>query len=236
MWIIRIKKGELITRVYETEQDLAPDVAKEVAEKIRELLTAQDEVNMVFSAAPSQTETLKCLLAEEVDWSKVNAYQFDEYINGENKLACYLKTAIFDKVAFKSVNCMGSGDADAVCKDYAALLSGKEIDIVLCDFGEKAQLGVNDAQIADFNGKELVRKVELAQGSCVTLTIPAIMSSKYVFCMATTEQKKQAVYDTHTAEISEAVPATVLRKHKHLHVNLYTDRAAGELMVWNSPV
>ena len=236
MWIIRIKKGELISRVYETEQDFGADAGKEIADRIRELLTTQDEVNMVFSAAPSQNEALKCLLEQEVDWSKVNAFQFDEYLGNEKPQACYLKNTVFDKVNLKSVNYMGSGDGDAVCKDYAELLSAKGIDIVLCDFGEKAQLGVNDAQIADFNGKELVRKVELAQGSCVTLTIPAIMSSKYVFCMATTEQKKQAVFDTHTAEISEAVPATVLRKHKHLHVNLYTDRAAGELMVWNSPV
>lgn len=236
MWIIRIKKGELISRVYETEQDFGADAGKEIADRIRELLTTQDEVNMVFSAAPSQNETLKCLLEQEVDWSKVNAFQFDEYLGNEKPQACYLKNTVFDKVNLKSVNYMGSGDGDAVCKDYAQLLSAKGIDIVLCDFGEKAQLGINDAKIADFNGKELVRKVDLAQGSCVTLTIPAIMSSKYVFCMATTDQKKQAVFDTHTAEISEAVPATVLRKHKHLHVNLYTDRAAGELMVWNSPV
>ena len=251
MWTKRVRKGKLICKVFPTRDEMGQEAAKEVAEKIRELLAEQEEINMVFAAAPSQNDVLKHLLTEDVDWSRVNAFHMDEYIGLEDKFektfAYYLKTTFFDKVNLKSVNYVGSGDVDAVCKNYTQLLSSRQIDVVLCGIGENAHLAFNDPPVADFNDKLVIKPVKLdavcrnqqvndktfdtldeVPEYAVTLTIPTMVSAKHMFCVVPTDKKAQAVYDTMNAEISEAVPASIMRTHPS--ARMYTDAAAGELL------
>ena len=54
--------------------------ADQIAATMRELLARQDEINMVFAAAPSQNDVLRHLVEEDVDWSKVTAFHMDEYV------------------------------------------------------------------------------------------------------------------------------------------------------------
>lgn len=251
MLIREVKKDNLTCRVYENRDAMGKAAAKDVAETIRRLLQTQNEINMVFAAAPSQNDVLKHLLEEEVDWSKINAFHMDEYIGLEDKFektfACYLKTTIFDKAAFKSVNYVGSGDVETVCENYTKLLSERKIDIVLCGIGENAHLAFNDPPVADFNDQAIIKPVKLDEicrqqqvndktfdtldevpRYAVTLTIPTMVSAKYMFCVVPTEKKAQAVYNTMNAEISEAVPATAMRNHKN--AIMYTDKDSAALL------
>ena len=251
MHINEVKKDNLICRVYATRDEMGKAAAKDAANTICQLLKTQDEINMVFAAAPSQNDVLKHLLEEDVEWGRINAFHMDEYIGLEDKFektfAYYLKTTIFDKVPLKSVNYVGSGDVDEVCKNYTALLGSRKIDVVLCGIGENAHLAFNDPPVADFNDPAVIKPVKLDEVCrnqqvndktfdtldevpkfAVTLTIPTMVSAKYMFCVVPTDKKAQAVYDTMNAEISEAVPATAMRRHAN--AVMYTDADSASLL------
>ena len=75
---LKKKKSKLICKVYPTRDEMGQEAAKEIAEKIRELLAEQEKINMVFASAPSQNDVLKHLLAENVECSRINAFHMDE--------------------------------------------------------------------------------------------------------------------------------------------------------------
>lgn len=251
MCMKEFKKDKLTCKVFPTRDEMGKAAAKDAAATIRKLLETQEEINMVFAAAPSQNDVLKHLLEEDVQWHKINAFHMDEYIGLEDKFektfAYYLKTAIFDKVPLKSVNYVGSGDVETVCKNYTELLSSRKIDVVLCGIGENAHLAFNDPPVADFNDKAVIKAVKLDEicrnqqvndktfdtleevpQYAVTLTIPTMVSAKYMFCVVPTDKKAKAVYDTMNAPISEAVPATAMRNHPN--AVMYTDKDSGALL------
>ena len=83
--------------------------AKEIKEKIAELLKKKDEINMIFAAAPSQNEVLDALADDgEIEWNRINGFHMDEYIglseSAPQGFGNFLKARIFGKVNFKSVN------------------------------------------------------------------------------------------------------------------------------------
>lgn len=249
--IKEIKKDELICRMFENRDEMGKAAAYDAACAIRELLKTKDEINVVFAAAPSQNDVLKHLLEEDVKWNKINAYHMDEYIGLEDKFektfAYYLKTTLFDKVPLKSVNYVGCDDVESVCERYTKLLHANKIDIVMCGIGENAHLAFNDPPVADFNDTELIKPVKLDEicrnqqvndktfdsidevpKYAVTLTIPALLSADYIFCVVPTSNKAKAVYNTLNAEISEAVPATAMRTHSN--AVMYIDKDSGSLL------
>lgn len=251
MCIKNVRNDNLICKVYETREEMGKAAAKEIAEKIKELLHEKESINMLFAAAPSQNELLKYLTKEDVEWSKINAFHMDEYIGlnegSQKSFAYYLKKNIFDNVPLKSVNYIGCGDIDKICETYSKLINENPIDIVCCGIGENAHLAFNDPGVADFNDKEIIKPVKLDEicrqqqvndktfdilddvpKFAVTLTIPTMFSAKYMYCIVPTGKKANAVRDTMYAEISEAVPATIMRKHAH--AIMYTDKESAKLL------
>jgi hypothetical protein len=67
--------------------------ASDVAAELRRRLATQDQVRMIFAAAPSQSPMLEALLREPgIDWGRVSAFHMDEYLGlpktPRNALAC----------------------------------------------------------------------------------------------------------------------------------------------------
>jgi glucosamine-6-phosphate deaminase len=86
--------------------------------------------------------------------------------------------------------------------------------------------------VADFNDAQLVKIVELDQACrqqqvndgcfptiglvpthAITLTIPALMAARYVYCMVPGPTKAEAVFNTLHRDIVEQYPSTILRRH-----------------------
>lgn len=247
----KLKKENLEFRIYENRQIMGENAANDIADKIRELLKEKNEINVLFAAAPSQNDVLDSLIKLDIDWFKVNAFHMDEYVGLENNFsktfAYYLKNRIFEKVPFKTVNYIGSGEIENICNKYEQLLKVYKLDIVICGIGENAHLAFNDPEFADLHDPKSIKVVEL-DGVCrqqqvndktfdtldevpkyaVTLTIPTMLSAKYIFCVVPTEKKAQAVYNTLNCKISSAVPATFLRLHKNSI--MYLDSESGSLI------
>lgn len=246
--IKEFKKDKLDIRIYETRAEMGAAAAAACAETMRRLLKEKKEINMIFAAAPSQNEFLENLVkAEGIDWSRVNGFHMDEYIGlpkgCPQSFGQFLKEAIFDRVPFGSVTYVDitAKDAAAECERYSEILRKNPTDIVCMGIGENGHIAFNDPHVADFNDPKLAKVVDLDDrcrqqqvhdGSfkrvedippyAISLTIPALTTPPYVFCMVPGSTKTWAVTHTVRDEITEACPATILRKHPC--AVLYADR------------
>ncbi len=251
-----IQNGALCVNTYTTRAEMGKDAANEAAVALRAILAEKEVCNMIFAAAPSQNEMLSALCEEpDIDWSRVNAFHMDEYIGlapeAPQGFANFLCAALFHKLPLRSVNCIdgaaASIDADAECARYSALLKANPVDITCMGIGENGHIAFNDPPVADFADSALVKAVALDEicrnqqvnDGCfahisevpthaLTLTIPALVAAKQIFCVVPAATKAQAVHDTLLAEISTACPATILRSHAC--ASLYLDEDSASLL------
>ncbi len=106
--IIEIKKNKMLISIFETRVKMGEAVAEEVSETITDLLELQDEVNIIFGAAPSQNELLKGLVNNsKIQWNRINGFQMDEYIglpqDASQRFGNFLFRQIFSQCSFKQV-------------------------------------------------------------------------------------------------------------------------------------
>ena len=247
----QLKKDKLLCEIFETRGEMGKAAANDIHDKIIELLSEKDVINMIFAAAPSQNEVLEELSQKnDIPWERINAFHMDEYIGLEDgapqRFGNFLKNAIFDKVPFKSVNLINSNTSsiDDECKRYTELLKNNPVDIVCLGIGENGHIAFNDPGVADFNDTKLIKPVELddicrqqqvndgcfanidlVPKTALSLTIPALTSGTYMFCVVPAPTKANAVKETMTGEISEKCPATIMRNHDN--AILYCDSDSG---------
>ncbi|HEY8784438.1 MAG TPA: glucosamine-6-phosphate deaminase [Mucilaginibacter sp.] len=240
--------------VYESRLLIGEDAADKVCIRINSLLEQQELVNIIFAAAPSQNEFLAALSQKTtIDWKRVNAFHMDEYIklpeNDPRTFASFLNKKIFGRQHFHSVNYINGNAADigAECRRYTKLLAENPPDIVCLGIGENGHLAFNDPHVADFNDPLMVKMVKLdaacrqqqVNDGCftnltdvpayaVTLTIPALMAGKHIYCVVPDDKKAEAVYNTVYGEIIEKYPSAILRKHAN--AILFLDKNSSSLL------
>ena len=245
-------KDKLTVNIYETRKKMGDAAAADIKACIAKMLSEKAEINMIFAAAPSQNEVLAALANDsEIEWNRVNAYHMDEYI-GLDKSAPqgfgnFLKAHIFGIAPFKSVNYIdiSATDPEAECARYEALLRENPTDIVVMGIGENGHIAFNDPPVADFNDTKLAKPVKLDEicrnqqvnDGCfakiddvpthaITLTVPALMSAKYNFCIVPAKTKAWAVNETINGTIDEHCPASVLRTKENAVLYIETDSAS----------
>ena len=252
--VITFTKGMLEVKIFHTREEMGKEAAANVSDTIRQLLNEKEEINMIFAAAPSQSDFMKELIADKrIRWEKINAFHMDEYIglekNAPQGFGNFLRERIFDKVPFKSVHYINgrAEDPSTECERYAGLLEQYPVDIVCLGIGENGHIAFNDPPVADFKDPELVKVVKLDMACrqqqvnenlfsgiervpthAITVTIPALLKAKYMFCMVPAKNKAEAVYHTLNNDISEECPATVLRTKKD--AILYLDKESASLL------
>ncbi len=248
------KAGNLNVHIYEDRRTLGSQSAENVGKLISELLKEQEEIRMIFAAAPSQNEFLEELSKNKsIDWSKITAFHMDEYINlpsdSPELFSRYLNDHIFSKVKFKNVFLINpkTDDPQSECSRYSELLNQKPIDIVCMGIGENGHIAFNDPPVADFDDQALVKIVELEEKckaqqvndagfktvdevpkTAFTLTVPALFSGKFLNIVVPGIRKAEAVRDTLYSEISTKCPATILRTHSN--AVLYLDKDSASLL------
>ncbi len=246
------KADKLTYKIYESRQEMGVCAAKEAAAEIKAQIAKKGEINMIFAAAPSQNEFLASLINDkEIDWTKIHAFHMDEYIgldkDAPQGFGNFLYNAIFGKVSFASVNYIDitATDPYAEAERYAKLLAEHPCDIICMGIGENGHIAFNDPHVADFNDKYAVKPVELdnvcrmqqVNDGCfasidlvpthaMTLTIPTLVAPEAIFCVVPAPSKANAVYNTVKGEITEACPASILRRHDNATLYLDTDSGA----------
>ncbi|WP_317164343.1 glucosamine-6-phosphate deaminase [Sphingobacterium sp. SGG-5] len=247
------KKDALVVEAYPTRKEMGEAVAKDVGLAIQEILNGQDEVNIIFAAAPSQKDLYESLLTQDIPWDRINALHMDEYIgvtdDQPQSFRHYLKKNLFEKVPLKSIHYIQgeNTDVDKECARYTHILATHKPDIVCMGIGENTHIAFNDPPVADFKDPKSVKRVELDEmcrqqqvnDGCfptigdvpthaLTLTIPTLISAPYIFCVVPGATKAQAVYQTLHEDISEKFPSTILRRHPR--AKLYLDKESSRLL------
>lgn len=225
--------------------------AADAAAELRAVLERQGAARVILASAPSQVETLQGVLAAGLDWSRITIFHMDEYV-GLNAQApasfrYFQKQNVLSRVqpaAFHGLR-GEAPDANAECQRYAALLAEAPIDVVCLGIGENGHLAFNDPPVADFHDPVLVKLVELddacrhqqVNDGCfpnfaavpqhaLTLTIPALLAGRALFCAVPGPRKAQAVREALLGPIATACPASILRTHPKTKLYLDSDSAA----------
>lgn len=235
--------------VYETKKLAWEAAGKDVEKCIIQLQERQEEIRMIFAAAPSQTGMLEYLAnSTSIRWEKVIAFHMDEYIgleeNASQLFSKYLEEKLFSKVSLKAIHYIQpKGDLSSEIDRYTALLESGPIDVVCLGIGENGHIAFNDPPVADFQDPQTVKVVSLDEAcriqqvndgcfesldqvpmEALTLTIPVLMSGKNLFCVVLGEKKSEAVKNTLTGPLETACPASILTTHPYCE--FYFDLAA----------
>ena len=228
----------LTVESFATRADMGAAAATDIAIALRERLSTQPNVRMVFAAAPSQAEMLGVLASTPgIDWSRVTAFHMDEYIGLEPaspaRFANWLDAHVFTRLPFAAVHRITpEPDADAEVARYAALMNEAPIDFVCLGIGVNGHIAFNDPPVADFNDPVDVKIVELddicrqqqVDDDCfpdlgsvphhaITLTVPRLMRADRLFCVVPGAVKRDAVSKALHAPLSTECPASILRTH-----------------------
>ena len=247
-----LQKDLLKVNIYESRKAMGDAAAADIKACILSLLEKKESINMIFAAAPSQNEVLAALATDrDIPWERVNAFHMDEYIGlpkgAPQRFGNFLNDHIFGLAPFKSVNYIDASaqDAEAECTRYTKLLQDNPTDIVVLGIGENGHIAFNDPPVADFQDDKLIKPVTLDEicrnqqvndgcfatiddvpKTALTLTVPALFAGKYLFCIVPAKTKAEAVKNTVHGAISEACPASILRRHENAILYLDPDSSA----------
>ncbi|MGB3336980.1 MAG: 6-phosphogluconolactonase [Devosia sp.] len=220
--------------------------AQDIADALRMALARQQEVRMVFAAAPSQAQMLAALCAASgIDWTRVSAFHMDEYIGlspeAPARFAKWLDGNLFDRLPFAQVHrLVPEPDPVAAAQAYAQLLAAAPIDFVCLGIGVNGHIAFNDPPVADFADPLDVKVVALDEQcrqqqvddecfarfddvpeQAITLTVPRLMRAGRLFCVVPGQLKRDAVRAALYGPMSAECPASVLREHPNC--SLYLD-------------
>ncbi len=220
--------------------------AKEAAGIINDAVRENGSARIVLSTGASQFDTLAALVKEKVDWTKVEMFHLDEYVNlPETHPASfrkYLKERFTSHVPLKA-----SHFVDGTPKGIAALtaeLRRAPIDLGLIGIGENGHIAFNDPP-ADFDTDEAYiivtldercRRQQVGEGwfesvndvpeQAVSMTVREIMRCRKIISCVPYPVKADAVAKTLMSPLTNKVPATMLKEHEYFSLYLDRDSAA----------
>lgn len=242
-------------RVFENRDALGRCAGDDIAMELRVRLQTQEQVNIMFAAAPSQNEVLAQLTAAPgIDWARVNAWHMDEYIGLQAghpaSFVNFLRKAILDQLPFHSINCINGYCPDVYVEAarYSTLLRQIKLDICVLGIGENGHIAFNDPGVADLSDPETVKIVQLDEHcrrqqvndgafsfieqvpeTALTVTVTGLLAADRMFCCVPGSRKAKAVMLTLFGPIGPDCPASVLRTKENVEIYLDRDSGAGLL-------
>ncbi len=256
--IARFSVDALEVSVHEDRASAGRAAALAVSKAICQRLAEAGRANVVFAAAPSQNEFMAGLVAsKEIEWSRVVGFHMDEYLGltADHPVSFrrYLQEHLFRLVAMHpdQLRLIPGEQAERplqTCLAYEDRLLAEPVDIVCAGIGENGHLAFNDPPVADFLDPVAVKVVRLdpacraqqLHDGCFeriedvpthafTMTIPALLRAPVVSVVVPGARKANAVLGTLRGPISEACPASSLRRHPG--ATLYLDRESARLVL-----
>jgi len=256
--LANMRVDELQVLVFEDRGQAGKAASQAIADAIAARQKEAGEARVVFAAAPSQNEFLAGLVASKnIDWSRVVGFHMDEYLgitpNHPASFRRFLQEHLFRLAGLGDdrLRLIPGEQTERplkVCLDYEEKLLAEPPDIVCGGIGENGHLAFNDPPVADFLDPVSIKIVRLDHACRVqqvhdgcfeeledvpthayTLTIPALLRAPVVSIVVPGPRKANAVLETLRGPISEACPATALRRHPG--ATLYLDRESARLIL-----
>ncbi|MBQ8697345.1 MAG: 6-phosphogluconolactonase, partial [Clostridia bacterium] len=149
----------------ENAAELGNRAAKLTAKELNKAIAKNGEARLVLSTGASQFETIAALLREDVDWSKVEVFHLDEYVDlpitHVASFRKYIKERFADWAKPKAVHYVNTeGDLAANIAALTEKLREKPVDVALIGIGENAHIAFNDPP-ADFDTRDAYIVVDL---------------------------------------------------------------------------
>jgi len=232
------------------------ELGRVAAEKGLSIITKRLEdsgkARVILATGASQFDVLKSLVAsKDVDWTKVEVFHLDEYINIPTthpaSFLKYLQERFIDQVegpkVFHGVN--GSADDLALeLKRLDQLIKEEPIDVAFIGIGENGHLAFNDPP-ADFEitdayievtldeacrrqqfGEGWFETLEAVPKKAISMTIQQILSANHLIVSVPDRRKAEAVRNAIEGPLTNSCPASILRTHASCHLFLDKNSAA----------
>ncbi|WP_413173811.1 glucosamine-6-phosphate deaminase [Anabaena azotica] len=229
---------DLLVQIYNSEAEMAQDVAEIVHEYLQHLLEQQNTVAVLLATGNSQLKFLDALIAlGGIDWSKITLFHLDEYlgINADHPASFryYLRERVEKRVFPQRFNYIAGDALEPIveCDRYTKLLQAQPIDLCLLGIGDNGHLAFNDPAVANFQDTAKIKLVKLDQVNrqqqvktgyfanleavpqyAFTVTIPMICTAKKIICLAPDTRKSKIIKEILQGDITTNCPASVLRK------------------------
>lgn len=235
-----------------TATEMGANAAALIAQKLRETIVRKGEARLLLSTGASQFEMFDALVHEDVDFSKVTMFHLDEYVGlPVTHIASfrkYLKERFVSKVPLKeAIYVNGEGDVAANIASITARIKEKPIDVGVIGIGENGHIAFNDPP-ADFETQESYivvnlddrcKRQQVGEGwfatvddvpkQAISMTVHQIMACESIVTIVPHAVKAEAISNTLALDVTNKVPATILKTHKDWNLFLDADSAAGFL-------
>lgn len=236
--------------VYKTTEEMGRQGAAQIAEKLKKAIEARGEARLLLSTGASQFETITALTKEDVDWGKVTMFHLDEYValpeSHKASFRKYLKERFVNLVPLKeAVFVNGEGDVKANIAYLTDRIKERPIDVGVIGIGENGHIAFNDPP-ADFETDESYlivnldkrcKQQQVGEGwfateedvprQAISMSVRQIMACRSIISMVPHTVKAEAVANTLAKEVTNLVPATILKTHEDWNLYLDADSAAG---------
>jgi len=229
--------------------ELGFKAAQFAAGKINEAIKENGVARMVVSTGSSQFETLESLLHEEIEWERVEVFHLDEYIGLPFTHAASFRKYLYERfINHISVRKFHSVDIEGdIAQKIQALtleIRKKPVDIGLIGIGVNGHIAFNDPP-ADFDTREAYiivnldekcrlqqvnegwfKSIEDVPEKAVSMTPWQIMQCKTIISCVPHKVKAVSVRNTLINNLTNIVPATMLKQHPDFHLYLDNNSAS----------
>jgi glucosamine-6-phosphate deaminase len=229
--------------ISKTAAEMGKASAAFIAESLNMAIQKNGEARVVVSTGSSQFEMFQALIKENDDWSKVEVFHLDEYINlpvtHPASFRKYLYERFINLVPVKKFHGVDvEGNIGAQIKKLTEELRKKPVDLGLIGIGVNAHIAFNDPP-ADFDTKEayivvklndVCKKQQVDEGwfptindvpkEAVSMSVWQIMQCNTIVSCVPNKVKADAVSKTFSSRLSNMVPSTMLKQHPDFHLFL----------------
>ncbi|MGN0992065.1 MAG: glucosamine-6-phosphate deaminase [Candidatus Ventricola sp.] len=240
----------MIIHVYRTPEEMGCEAARLIAEKLNAAIAKKGEARLLLSTGASQFEMMDALTRMPVDFSKVTMFHLDEYValpvTHIASFRKYLQERFVDKVPLKeAVFVNGEGDVEASIAVLTARIKEAPIDVGAIGIGENGHIAFNDPP-ADFdteasykvvNLDERCKRQQVGEGwfatvddvpkQAISMTVKQIMACESIVSVVPHAVKAEAVKNTLERDVTNLVPATIMKTHPDFSLFLDSESAAG---------
>lgn len=230
--------------ISKTADELGYRAAEAAAQVIRDAIAQKGQARIVLSTGASQFETLKYLVKADLDWSKVEMFHLDEYVNLPQthpaSFRKYLQERFVEPTGVGKVHFV-DGTEEGIAA-LTAEIRKAPIDVGLIGIGRNAHIAFNDPP-ADFDTHEaylVVTLDETCRGQqvgegwfagledvprqAISMSVWQIMQCRCIISAVPHAEKAWAVGQTLVNELTPQIPATMLKTHEDFR--LFVDAAS----------
>ena len=240
----------MLIHVSKTPAEMGGEAAALIAQKLNAAIARKGEARLLLSTGASQFEMLEALVRQPVDFSKVTMFHLDEYValpvTHIASFRKYLQERFVSKVPLKeAVFVNGEGDVAANIAALTARIREAPIDVGAIGIGENGHIAFNDPP-ADFDTQESFKVVTLdarckrqqvGEGwfatvddvpkQAISMTVSQIMAFESIVSVVPHAVKAEAVRNTLERDVTNLVPATIMKTHPDFNLFLDSESAAG---------